>query len=179
MGRDSCGLHLRIACFDAPKAAGLLPTIAGRRMPVKTCPIADMRVPMQSALMQYSSLVAFLSGSLAADVLAEEVAEEVATFHADLRETNHGFIAISDGPNFVMDRAAARLLLHAVAAGHMSAETAVYVADCIVASDDIEFADEATRDAVSFIEDDSSRFIDGGSEMWTQTEILQALAMLD
>ncbi|RSU74692.1 hypothetical protein BRX37_12915 [Sphingomonas sp. S-NIH.Pt3_0716] len=78
-----------------------------------------------------------------------------------------------------MDKAAARLLLHAVAAGQLPAETAVYVADCIVASDDIEFADEATRDAVFFIEDDSGLFIEGRSEIWTQSEILQALAMLN
>lgn len=134
---------------------------------------------MQSASMQHSSLVAFLSGTLTAQAFAEEIADEVAKFYADLRETRHGFIDISNGPNFVMDKAAARLLLHAIATKRMPAEAAVYVADCIVASDDIEFADETTREAVSFVEDDSSLFIDGRSEIWTQKEILNALEMLN
>lgn len=129
--------------------------------------------------MQYSALVAFLSGKLAAQALAEEIADEVTAFYADLRNTRHGFISISDGPNFIMDKAAARRLLHAVAAKQMPEETAVYIADCIVASDDIEFADEATREAVSFIEDDSIIFLEERSEIWTQNEILKALANLD
>ncbi len=108
---------------------------------------------MQSSLMQHSSLVAFLSGILTAEAFAEEIADEVGAFYA--------------------------VLLHAIATKKMPAEAAVYVADCIVASDDIEFADEATRDAVSFVEDDSSLFVDGRSEIWTQKEIFSALEKLN
>ncbi len=78
-----------------------------------------------------------------------------------------------------MDKAAARRLLEAISSRQLPAETAAYVADCIVASEYIEFADDPTRDAVAFVEDDSSRFIAERSEMWTNEEISQALAMLD
>jgi hypothetical protein len=129
--------------------------------------------------MQYASLVAFLSGTLTPEALGDEIVSEVAGFYADLRETKHGFIDVSDGPVFIMTKAAARRLLNAVATQRLSPEMAVYVADCIVASEDIEFADEATREAVSFIEDDSSLFATGDSRLWTPEEISRALATLD
>lgn len=134
---------------------------------------------MHSAEMQYSSLVAFLSGRLTPAALAEEISGEVATFYAELRHTNEGFVRVSSGPTFVMDKAAARRLLEAIADRQLPAEAAVYVADCIVASEFIEFADDETREAVAFVEDDSSRFIAERSEMWTNEEISRALAMLD
>lgn len=109
----------------------------------------------------------------------KEIASEVAAFYADLRETKHGFIRISDGPRFVMTRAAARRFLNAVDAQQVSSDAAVYVADCIVASDDIEFEDEATRDAVSFLEDDSNRFKEGRNDLWTSEEVSKMLASLD
>ncbi|MDF8334405.1 hypothetical protein [Novosphingobium cyanobacteriorum] len=129
--------------------------------------------------MQHASLVAFLSGTLAPNTFMEEIAGEVAEFYADLRETKHGFIAISDGPLFVMTRSAVRRFLTAVRDGQLSFDAAVYVADCIVASDDIEFEDEVTRDAVAFLEDDSSRFIEDRDELWTQEEVSKVLASLD
>jgi hypothetical protein len=52
-------------------------------------------------------------------------------------------------------RDGARRLLEAVANGRLPFESANYVADCIIMSDDFEFADDAARDAIFFIEDDS------------------------
>ena len=129
--------------------------------------------------MQYASLTAFLSGALAPELFADEIASEVANFYSDLNETRHGLIRISDGPPFIMTRAAARRLLDAVKSKRLSDDAAVYVADCIVASDAIEFADEATRDAVSFLEDDSHRFIEGADQLWTPEDVAMMLASLD
>jgi hypothetical protein len=129
--------------------------------------------------MQHSSLVAFLSGVLTPQALSDEIASEVAAHSAQLRESKVGNIVVTLGPTFVMNKVAARRLLEAVAAQHLPPETAVYVADCIVGSKDIDIADEATREVLSFIEDDSGRFVDGRSEMWTHEQILRAFAMLD
>jgi hypothetical protein len=129
--------------------------------------------------MQHASLVAFLSGTLTPTAFMEEIADEVADFYADLRQTRHGFILISAGPLFVLTRPAARRFLNAVSSQQLSSDAAVYVADCLVASDDIEFEDEATRDAVSFLEDDSNRFIEERSGLWTPDEISKVLASLD
>jgi hypothetical protein len=46
VGRDSCGLHLRIACFDAPKAAGLLPTSCCRSIGKTSNPFPDIDFEM-------------------------------------------------------------------------------------------------------------------------------------
>lgn len=78
-----------------------------------------------------------------------------------------------------MTRPAVRRFLIAVSIRQISSDAAVYVADCIVASDDIEFEDEVTRDAVSFLEDDSNRFIEGRNDLWTPEEISKVLASLD
>ena len=129
--------------------------------------------------MQHASLVAFLSGALTPEAFMTEIACEVAEFYADLQETSHGFILISDGPPFVMTPSAARRLLTAVSTGQVSSDAAVYVADCIVASDDIEFEDDVTRDAISFLEDDSARFIDGRNDPWTTEQLSKVLASLD
>ena len=80
---------------------------------------------------------------------------------------------------FEMTRSAARRLLCAIVNRQISDEAAVYVADCIVASDDIEFADAATREAVAFIEDDSARFIEGRVDLWTHEEITKVLGTLN
>jgi hypothetical protein len=129
--------------------------------------------------MQHASLVAFLSGTRAPQAFMKEIAGEVADFYADLRETNRGFILISDGPTFVLTRSAVRRILTAVTARQLSPDAAVYVADCIVASNNIDFEDDVTRDAVSFLEDDSNRFIEGRDELWTAEEVSKVLASLD
>lgn len=129
--------------------------------------------------MQHASLTAFLSGMLAPEAFMHEISSEVAEFYADLRATKRGFIKISDGPFFVVTRSAARRLLTAVGAQQVSPNAAVYVADCLLASDDITFADDTVRDAVSFLEDDSNRFIEGRDALWTPEDIANVIASLD
>ncbi|WP_254302410.1 hypothetical protein [Sphingobium chlorophenolicum] len=97
-----------------------------------------------------------------------------------LEATSSGHIVIFDGPLCLVTREGARRLLEAVANGQLSFDVANYVADCIVMNDDFDFADEAVRDAIYFVEDDSGRFV-AGEDDWrpTREETLAALAMLD
>lgn len=130
--------------------------------------------------MQHASIVAFLSGTLTPENLTAEIGAEVASFRAALRETAEGHIQVSDGPNFVVTREGARRLLQAVADERLPYDTASYLADCIVMSDEFDFADEAVRDAVFFVEDDTGRFATGDDE-WcpSRAETLAALARLE
>lgn len=120
--------------------------------------------------MQHDSLIAFLSGTLSPEVLADEIADEVAAFYAALRATRSASIRISNGSSFILGRTGARRLLEAVADQRLQFETAVYVADCIHASKAIRFADDATREAVFFVEDDS--------RVPSRQETLDAIALL-
>ena len=115
--------------------------------------------------MQHRSIVAFLSGTLSPEELAEEIGAEVAAFRAALRETA---------------KEGARRLLEAVADNRLPFAAANYVADCIVMNDDFDFADDTVRNAVFFIEDDTGQFAAQNDE-WrpTREETLAALALLD
>jgi hypothetical protein len=130
--------------------------------------------------MQHASIVGFLSGTVSPEILAIEIAAEVAAFRASLKETASGHIMISDGPLYLVTRDGARRLLEAVANGQLPFDAAKYVADCIVMNDDFDFADEAVRDAIYFVEDDTGRFV-AGEDDWrpTRDEILAELALLD
>jgi len=121
--------------------------------------------------MEFASLAAFLTGSLAPEALADEIRVEVAACNEAFEAGQHGYIVITDGPNFAVTTENARRLLASVADGRLPFELANYVADCIIMSDDFEFADDAARDAVFFVEDDS--------RPPTHEEILQAIAQLD
>ncbi|WP_294307574.1 hypothetical protein [uncultured Sphingomonas sp.] len=129
--------------------------------------------------MQHGSIVKFLSGTLSAEGLAREIRAEVAAFRTALRDTAQGNIVVSRGPRFVVTREGARRLLKAVADDRLPFDAANYLADCIVMNDDFEFADDAVRDAVFFIEDDSGRFATGNDE-WrpSRAETLNAIALL-
>jgi hypothetical protein len=127
--------------------------------------------------MQHASLVAFLAGDLSAEALAAEVADEVAAFDSTLRETRNGRIVVSDGLMFRITRQGARRLLEAVLNHQIPPRTAVYLADCIHASKHIEFADQPTRDAIAVLEDDSGFHI-GQRSIWTQEQLLEALALV-
>ncbi|MGV3479451.1 MAG: hypothetical protein ACO1O3_05855 [Sphingobium sp.] len=129
--------------------------------------------------MQHASLTAFLTGELSAEAFAEEIASETAAFNEALRETGHGFIVVSEGPNFVLTKDGARRLLQAVLNEQLPSCTAVYIADCIQASKHIDFADQVTRDAIFFVEDDHGRFIEGRDTPWTRDDILNELALLE
>ncbi|EAT08903.1 hypothetical protein SKA58_17477 [Sphingomonas sp. SKA58] len=81
---------------------------------------------------------------------------------------------------YLVTRNGARRLLEAVANGQLPFDAANYVAECIVLNDHFDFADEAVRDAIYLVEDDTGRFV-AGEDDWrpTRDEILTALALLD
>ena len=130
--------------------------------------------------MEHGSIVAFFSGTLAPEDLAEEIRAEVAYFRSNLKNTGEGRILVTKGTQFVVTRTNVRRLLEAVAKDRLPFDAANYLADCVVASDNFDFADEAVRDAVFFIEDDTGRFAKG-EDNWqpSRTEILAALHLLD
>ena len=105
--------------------------------------------------MKHASLVAFLTGGLSPEAVGEEIAVEVAACNSALQAGENGYIIITDGPPFQVTREGAKRLLSAVAEERLPFGLANYVADCIIMSDDFDFADEAVREAIFFIEDDS------------------------
>ncbi|MEG3087255.1 hypothetical protein [Sphingomonas sp. PB4P5] len=143
-------------------------------------PIADVRSTMHRRSMQHSSIVAFLTGKLSPEALAEEIAAEVAAFRDALRLTAIGHIAVSDGPQFLITKDAARRLLEAVLDQRLPFTAANYVADCIIMNNDFDFADDAARDAIHYIEDDSGKII-AQDDHWQppRDETLAAIALLD
>lgn len=113
--------------------------------------------------MNHGTLVGFLTGTLPPELLADEITTEVNACNDAFRAGKPGYIVITDGPTFEVTREGARRLLAAVFEERLSFEHANYVADCIMMSDDFDFADEAVRDAVHFVEDDSR--LPSGDEM--------------
>lgn len=125
---------------------------------------------MHFAPMDHTTLVGFLIGIISPELLANEITTEVNAFNDAFRAGENGYIVITDGPSFEVTREGAKRLLAAVAEGRLPFELANYVADCIMMSDDFDFADDAVRDAVHFIEDDS--------RPPTGDEIIKAIASL-
>lgn len=142
----------------------------GLSKPVPGFPIADGRSGMHYAYMEHATLVEFLSGTLSPEVLAGEIATEVAACNAACEAGGSGYIIITDGPCFEVTREGAGRLLVAIVEERLSFELANYVADCLIMSDDFDFADDAVRDAIHFAEDDS--------RPPTQDETIKALAVL-
>jgi len=105
--------------------------------------------------MEHSSLVAFLEGKVSPEQFGDVVAAEVAACNEAFRAGEAGYIVITDGPSTVVTRDHAKLLLEALADGRLAFEAANYTADCIIMSDDFEFADDAVKEAIYFVEDDS------------------------
>ena len=120
--------------------------------------------------MKHASLVGFLLGTISPATLAAEIATEVAACNAAFQAGERGYIVITDGPSFEVTRDGAKRLLGAVAEESMPFELANYVADCIIMSDDFTFADNAVREAIYFVEDDS--------RPPTRDETLRALTLL-
>lgn len=125
---------------------------------------------MHSASMEHATLVGFLTGTLSPEALADEITAEVNACNAAFRAGENGYIIITDGPSVEVTREGARRLLVAIAEERLQFELANYVADCIMMSDDFDFADDAVRDAVNFVEDDS--------RPPTHAETIEALARL-
>lgn len=105
--------------------------------------------------MEHASLVAFLEGTIPAEQFYAEVINEVTACNDAFRSGGIGYIAVTDGPSTVVTRDHAKRLLEAVADERLTFEVANYAADCIIMSDDFEFADEAVNAAIYFVEDDS------------------------
>jgi hypothetical protein len=142
----------------------------GHSEPAWRFAIADLRSAMQTAAMNHASLVGFLTGTLSPEALAAEIAAEVTACNAAFRAGENGYIVITDGPSFEVTKDGARKLLAAIVEESLPFELANYVADCIMMSDDFDFANDAVRDAVHFVEDDS--------RPPTRQETMEALAML-
>jgi len=99
--------------------------------------------------------MAFLTGSTEASTFAREIADEVASCNAAFASEGIGYIIVTDGPSTVVTREHAMRLLTAVANGSLDFELANYVADGLIMSDDFEFEDDAVKEAIFFLEDDS------------------------
>ena len=125
---------------------------------------------MHCAYMEHATLVEFLSGTLSPEGLAGEIATEVAACNAACQAGGSGYIIITDGPSYEVTREGAGRLLVAIVEERLSFELANYVADCLIMSDDFDFADDAVRDAIHFAADDS--------RTPTQAETIKALAVL-
>jgi hypothetical protein len=143
-------------------------------------PIADPHSKLHRLPVQHSSIVEFLTGKLSAEALAVEIAAEVAAFRKSLRLSKAGHIVVSDGPQFLITREAARRLLEAVLENRLPFNAANYVADCIIMNEDFDFADDAAREAIHYIEDDSGQII-AADNNWQppRDETLAAIALLD
>jgi len=118
--------------------------------------LADMKPAIIVTGMEHASLVAFLEGRLTAEQFNAEVSEEVNACNEALRSRGIGYISITDGPTAVVTRDHAKRLLKAVADERLTFEVANYAADCIIMSDHFEFADDAVKEAIYFVEDDST-----------------------
>ena len=116
--------------------------VLGRSHPTAHLPIATARSTEQLDLVQRSSIVRFLSGTLAPEALADEIADEVAAFREALRTTASGNIIVSNGPQFLVTKTGARRLLEAVAREKLPFDAANYIADCIIMNLDFDFEDD-------------------------------------
>lgn len=105
--------------------------------------------------MEYASLVAFLNGDLSPETFSNEIATEVDACEQGFRSSGVGYITLTGGPEMVVTRELAKRLLQALADERLPFPSANYAADCLVMSDDFDFADDAVADAVHFVADDS------------------------
>ena len=105
--------------------------------------------------MEHASLVAFLKGDLSPEAFGSEIAVEVDACELAFRSGGVGHIIVTHGPDTAVTREHARRILQALADDRLPFLSANYTADCLVMSHDFEFADDAVRDAVHFVADDS------------------------
>ena len=131
------------------------PPSRGHRVNVCFRPIADIRAFAIVTAMEHASLVAFMEGKLAPEQFGDEVGKEVSACNEAFRSKGLGYIVVSDGPPTIVTRDHAKRLLEAVADERLTFEIANYAADCIIMSDDFEFADDTVNEAIYFVEDDS------------------------
>jgi hypothetical protein len=106
-------------------------------------------------MVQHSSIVAFLTGRLAAEEFEAEVAPDAQACEAWWKRSGVGHIIVTDGPRTPLGREHARRLLTALLDSRLSFLSANYAADCVIMSEDFVFVDEATKEAFAFVADDS------------------------
>src|SRR4051794_38318158 len=105
--------------------------------------------------MEHASLLAFLNGKLSPEDFGSKIAAEVDACERGFRSGGVGHIIVTDGPETTVTREHARRLLQALAERRLPFLSANYTADCLVMSDDFEFADNAVAEAVQLVADDS------------------------
>jgi len=107
--------------------------------------------------MKHSSIISFLHGEMSAGEFLDEVQGEVDECIAGLKTKGVGNIIVKDGPLTIIYRKHAARLFKSVLANELSSEVANYLADGLVMSEDFDFADEVTLEALHFLADDSRR----------------------
>ena len=105
--------------------------------------------------MEHASLVAFLNGDLPPEDFGIEIAAEVDACERGFRSGGVGHIIVTDGPQTVITREQVGRLLQALADNRLPFLSANYAADCLMMSDDFDFADDAVSEVVEFVADDS------------------------
>lgn len=105
--------------------------------------------------MEHASLVAFLNGAISPEDFNVEIAAEAEAYERAFMSDGVGHIIVTDGPETVVTRDQARRLLQALADERLPFLSANYAADCMMMSDDFEFAEDAVAEAVGFVADDS------------------------
>lgn len=106
--------------------------------------------------MQYSSLMSFLNGFASGEQLASEIRPEVAACLAALSKGGSGPVIITDGPVAIITRKQVERFVEALAEGRLPLNTASYVADALILSDNFDFANEFVSDVVHFLSDDTA-----------------------
>jgi hypothetical protein len=139
------------------KAAGRQPPHCPSFRASSSLLVAAVRSAMHSATMDHATLVGFLIGTISPEGLTDEITTEVNACNDALRAGKNGHVIITDGPSFEVTREGAKRLLAAVAEDRLPFEFASYVADCITMSDDFDFADDAVKEAVYFVADESRK----------------------
>ena len=94
--------------------------------------------------MDHASIVSFLQGTCSPEDFGVEVAPEVAACLQDCR---------TGGPCTPVVRDHAIRLLRALLDERLSFDTASYLADGLIMSDDFGFADASVADAIAFVAD--------------------------
>jgi len=105
---------------------------------------------------RHSSLVSFLNGERLADQFWHDIEAEVTDCLTARSKGDLGHVIITDGPETLIIREHADMLLSALAEGRLPLEAASYIADALIMSDDFDFADEGVSDALFYLSDQSA-----------------------
>jgi len=106
--------------------------------------------------MRHSSLVSFLNGDRPADELWREIETEVGECRAACAKGGSGHVIIEDGPDTELTRKHVAVLLAALAEARLPLESASYIADALIMSDQFYWDDDPIAEAVFFLSDESA-----------------------